>query len=166
VKLTTTPRDLEDLLLAGEIDALMMWPLRDNAKPAKQQQLRSLLPDPPAAERRYFERTGVFPIMHTVVMRNEALAKSPWAPRAIFDAYVAGKQKALKRTGAANFFPWKDGPWRTEPAFAGDSHPYGLSDINRKAAGMLAGYLWDQGFIKHKLEVDEVFAPGSGAWRG
>ena len=165
-RLTTTDSDLESLLISGEIDAVIMGPLKDSAKPLAERRLRPLLADPRAEEVRYFERTGVFPIRHTVVIRKESFARQPGAARAAFDAYAAAKKRALKRRVGATFVPWGEQSWNDAMAvFGGNSHPYGLTDANRKQVSLLGKYLLDQGFIPRALDIDHLFVPGSDSWR-
>ncbi|MGE0118307.1 MAG: hypothetical protein AB7S71_03575 [Dongiaceae bacterium] len=166
VKLTTTHVDLEELLIIGEIDAVIMGPLRDSSRPPAERRLRPLLDNPREAEIRYFGRTGVFPIRHTIVLRKEVLTREPGAARAVFDSYVAAKKTALRRRLGATLVPWGEQAWSEALAvFGSDSHPYGLTDGNRKQVSLLVGYLLDQGFIRHGLNVDELFVPGSVDWR-
>ncbi len=167
VTMRATDTDLEDLLVASEIDALLMWSLRDDQLPVAERRLRPLIGDAQQAERRYLERTGIFPIMHTVVMRKEVSARLPGAGRAIFDAYAAAKRHALERRLGATFAPWSDRSWTDAMTlFGGDSHPYGLTEGNVRQVELLAGYLVDQGFIRKAPGIGQLFAPGSTDWRG
>jgi 4,5-dihydroxyphthalate decarboxylase len=163
VDITSSPDDLEDLLLAGSIDALLTPRPRDLNRPPSQRRFRPLLDDVRSAERAYYERTGIFPIMHTVVVHHDALAKWPQAPKAIFDLYAAGKARALKRRLGASFLPWSDGVWdETVGLFGGDPLPYGLSESNRRTIETLCRYLHEQQLIEQPVrEIDTLFAPGS-----
>lgn len=165
-QLTTTETELEDALVAGEIDAVIKGALRDSRKEPAERQLRTLIDDPRGEEIRYFRRTGLFPIRHTVVVRREVFERDPATVRAVFDSYVAAKKTALQRRLGATFVPWGEQSWNDAiSVFGADSHPYGLTEANRRQVGMLAGYLLDQGFIRRPLDVDELFVPGSADWR-
>lgn len=60
-----------------------------------QQGVRRLFPDYRAVERDYFARTGVFPIMHLIVIRRERYEQDGWLAQPLFDAFLAAKQRAL-----------------------------------------------------------------------
>jgi 4,5-dihydroxyphthalate decarboxylase len=72
-------RSLNEMLIDGDIDAILSarppW-----AASASAGRVTRLLSDSRAEERRYAEQTGVFPIMHTVVIRREVVVQYPWVP--------------------------------------------------------------------------------------
>src|SRR5919198_1083947 len=85
-------RTLSGMLAAGELDALMA------AGPPSSfdgQRVRRLFPDFRAVEIEYFRRTGIFPIMHTVVIRRDVLERYPWAARNLYDGFCEAKRLAM-----------------------------------------------------------------------
>ena len=76
-------KELGAMLEAGEIDALIS---ADNPKCILENspKVGRLFPDYPAVEREYFSRTGIFPIMHTVVVRKDVLAGNPGLARTLY----------------------------------------------------------------------------------
>jgi 4,5-dihydroxyphthalate decarboxylase len=78
-------RTLVDLLLTGEIDAL--YALR-TPRPmlAVGTQIRRLFADARAEEERYAAETGIFPIMHTVVLRREVYEARHWIAGSLYTA--------------------------------------------------------------------------------
>src|SRR5579862_120513 len=87
---------LDAMLEAGEIDALFSaWLppsfIKGSAKVAR------LFPDHEAVERDWFRRTGVFPIMHTVVIRRELYEQNRWIARALMQAFDAAKGHAIEQ---------------------------------------------------------------------
>jgi len=152
-----TDEDLENLLLDGAIDAMLGFGLRDAGLPAGHRQLRTLLPYTESAARAYFARTGIFPIHHCVVVRNDVLAELPQLPRLLFDAYDKAKANAYARLVPA-VLPWGDARWTEDmAAFGGDPLPYGWNAINRKVVTMLAEALREQGFIASVPALDPLF---------
>ena len=55
-----------------------------------------LFPDPIAAGKDYFKRTGIFPIMHVAGIRRELVERHPWLPAAVFKAF-SGIQGQMPR---------------------------------------------------------------------
>ena len=152
-----TDADLEMLLEQGSIDALLATAPRDAKLPAQERKLRTVLPDPAAAERDYFRRTGIYPIMHCVVIRNDALARAPRLSAAVADTYAQAKARAYARR-AASVLPWGTARWDEDMAlFAGDPLPYGLNAVNRKVVATLAADLQEQGLIKALPSLDVLF---------
>jgi 4,5-dihydroxyphthalate decarboxylase len=84
-------RRLEDLLLAGEIDA-MVEPDLPHAWLRGDGTLARLFPDCEKAERDYYERTRIFPIMHPVVVKKEILDRDPWVATSLFEALMESKR--------------------------------------------------------------------------
>jgi 4,5-dihydroxyphthalate decarboxylase len=165
VKITTTEQDIEELLIAGEIDAAMLFPPKEFRKREADRALRTLLPDAKEAEREYFQRTQIFPIMHTVVVRKEKVSAEPNGLKRTFDAYSRAKKNALKRKLGATFLPWSDRNWpEILENFDGDSHPYGLTASNRRVIELLIDYLKEQGFIPNRPTVESLFPTGASEW--
>jgi len=60
-------------------------------------EVRRLFPDPLAEGRRYYAKSGLFPINHCVVVRRELLEAHPWLALNIFNTFVAAKRIGLDR---------------------------------------------------------------------
>jgi 4,5-dihydroxyphthalate decarboxylase len=56
--------------------------------------VRRLFSDYRRAEKEYFTRTGIFPIMHTVVFRRKMYEANPWAATSLYEAFIRAKQWA------------------------------------------------------------------------
>jgi len=157
--------DLEDMLLAGEIDMFFSIRVRDGRKPPEARELRPLLDDPQGAEAAYMAATGLYPLLHMVVVSKALADADPGGPRRIYDAYAAAKQAALTRRLGGTFLPWGERNWdATLDRFGGDPLPYGLNEANRRNVRMLAGYLHDQHLIERLPDLDALFWPGSADW--
>jgi 4,5-dihydroxyphthalate decarboxylase len=154
--------DPEDLVLAGELDAVVAVVSKDARLPRAQRRLRPLLENVEDAEIDYFRRTGLFPLNHTIVIDRALAETRPKLPLAIYRGYEAAKAKALTRKLGSTFLPRGDRIWdEVMDTFGGDPMPYGLTPINRKAVDLLIGYVHEQGLIRNRPTVDEIFAPGS-----
>ena len=150
-----------DLLARGEIDAMLG--ARHPVTFGKNPNVVRLFSNYRAAERDYFQRTGIFPIMHTVVMREELYRREPWIAASLFKAFEDAKAVAyrdMRFTGAMRYaLPWLYQDLdEIDELFDGDPFAYGLAK-NRKSLEALARYLQEQGFVDTQIAVDKIFAP-------
>lgn len=154
----TTEADLEDLVGCGALDAMLGFTLRDNALSPAARRLRPVLADAAHEEQAYFARTGIYPIMHCVVMRNDVLDAQPALPLAICAAYAAAKARAGERRRNAASTAAPPQQWTSDPErFGGDPLPYGLTPDNRRVVARLATYLKQQGFIEEAADPENLF---------
>lgn len=123
--------------------------------------LQPLFPDVPAEERRFYERTGIHPIMHTIVFRRELVEAHPTLPGAIQAAMHACKQLAHERlldggtlSAMVPFLSHAVADTRT--SFGEDWWPYGVDD-NRPGLERMCRYAHEQGLTGRLLDVDELF---------
>lgn len=109
-----------ELLAQGAIDAGItteLWP------PNKHPDIAFLFPDYDAREREYYKRTGCFPIMHTLLVRNSLLEQNPWIARSLYDAWQASKQKLYRRPEWQHIYMtslWYRKLWEDERAAGGE----------------------------------------------
>jgi 4,5-dihydroxyphthalate decarboxylase len=88
VKVTIANDNVEAMLLRGDVDALIS-PNVPNSFRAGNPRIRRLFhPCRPVVEQ-YFAETGIFPITHTVVVREELLRREPWIAGSLVKAFDA-----------------------------------------------------------------------------
>jgi 4,5-dihydroxyphthalate decarboxylase len=155
-------RTLLDMLLAGEIDALYA-PRTPRPMLSGDPSVRRLFSDPRAEEERYAAETGIFPIMHTVVLRRDVYIARPWLARSLHSAFEQAKALTEARMGevAANPYmvPWlTDELEHTRTLLGRDFWPYGL-DANRSTLDVFLRYAHEQGLTPHRLAPEELFVP-------
>jgi 4,5-dihydroxyphthalate decarboxylase len=156
-QIVAADRNLGDMVAAGELDAFV-GARRPAAFGAR---VRRLFPDFRRAERAYYEKTGIFPIMHTLVLKEELARQHPWLPRSLYDAFVESKRLAYERLQFTAALPVSL-PWlvaeveETRALMGDDPFPYGVAR-NRKTLQTLAGYTYAQGLAPRRLTVDEMF---------
>jgi 4,5-dihydroxyphthalate decarboxylase len=153
-------KDLEQALLSGEIDALAT-----PVTPARLGQgIRRLIDDHEEAEVRYFERFGIFPIMHTLVIRADVYAEQPWLARSLFKAFSLAKKASDENMYRTNALPYTL-PWmiplieRTRRVMGADPWPYGI-EPNRPTLEAFTRHLEEQSLTEGRLAVDDLFLPG------
>lgn len=157
-------RALGDLLADGELDALIAphIPIRfREGHPG----IARLWPDYPAVEADWYRRTGLFPIMHVVVIRSDVAQRRPDLAAALFDAFCAAKAVARERlrfTGTlATMVPWLIADVEAAEGLFGDRWwPYGVQ-ANRRELETAIRYAVRQSIAVRPLSIDEVFAPGT-----
>ena len=93
VRLTDAPaaRSLSELLLAGEIDALI-GPRTPSAMTAANPQIGRLFPDPRSAAIENYRRTKNFPIMHLIGVRKALAGQHPWLLAAVLKAFAKARR--------------------------------------------------------------------------
>jgi 4,5-dihydroxyphthalate decarboxylase len=167
IKLKVFPpgKTLPDRLADGEIDALILPRVPPQFRMGHSRVVR-LFPDYQGAELDYFKRTKIFPILHTLVIKQELYKRQPWVASSLFRAFEAAKQRCyadLHETmeGGRYAVPWLEAHleeiWRT---MGEDFWPYGL-EPNRHVLETYLGYLHQQRLIDKPLPVEELFAPNA-----
>ena len=157
-------KDESDLLESGDVDALF-HAAEPRAYIEGHPKVARLFSDVRKTERDYFKRTGIFPIMHAVAIRNSTVKANPWLPEAVFNAYSEAKKlmyDQLKKMGWANIsLPWVSQEIEETRKLMGENFwPYGI-EANRKALESLFQYSYEQGFSSRKLTIEELFVTGS-----
>jgi 4,5-dihydroxyphthalate decarboxylase len=152
-------KSVETMLAEGELDAVFH---SDLIKPflAKDQRVARLFPDTKAEEMAYFKKTGIFPIMHVMGIRQSVAEQHPWLAINLFKAFNEAKAIAMKRMQNPRIVPlaWYRDAWEEqEQIFGPDPWEYGLSDNNRKNLETLVGYSHEQGLIKKRPTLEDLF---------
>lgn len=165
IEVNKTGRSLAELLVAGEIDAIL-GTFVDEAVSTFPEIVR-LFPDFRARERDYFRRTGVFPIMHLMAIRKDVHDRHPWLAarllRACEQAKAVAREKLISQNGQHMMLPWLlDDLDEVERLFGGDAWPYGLAP-NRATLETLMLYMHQQGFIERPMPVEDLFVRMDGA---
>jgi 4,5-dihydroxyphthalate decarboxylase len=153
---------LSAMLASGEIDALhtARMPSTFTAGSGK---VRRLFENYRAVEQDYFRKTGIFPIMHTVVIRRERYERNRWIARSLLKAFVEAQQRAYEDLGVTaalkSMLPWLTAHVEEARALMGDDYwPYGF-DRNRQTLATFLRYHHEQGLSKRLLAPEELFAP-------
>jgi 4,5-dihydroxyphthalate decarboxylase len=159
-------KSLEAMLEGDELDALFT-----TMAPAAFQSgngVERLFPDYRAVETEYFRRTGLFPIMHLIVVRRDVYEAERSMAMAVADAFDRAKAAAAARLRASGtlavMHPWMgDELASLNGLFGGDPFGYGY-EPNRAALEALIAYSHDQGLIERRIGSEELFAPETLDW--
>lgn len=158
--------NLNDTLLAGEIDAILS-PTEPRAFAAGDPRILRLFPDPRAAAMDYHRRTGFHPIMHVLGIRQDILARAPWLAPRLQAAFTEAKQLALaeieadlRHSSLTQMLPFRAEEWAATKALLGpDPWTYGVA-ANRAELAAICRWSHDQHLSRRPLTVAEIFAPG------
>ena len=125
--------------------------------------MRRLFENYKDVERDYYRDTGIFPIMHTVVIRRDVYDKHRWVAQALYKALRESQRRTyedLYVTAALKaMLPWLTHHVEETRAAMGDDYwPYGL-EPNRRTLATFLRYHHEQGLSKRLLQPDELFAP-------
>jgi len=154
-------RKLEDMLVSGEIDAAI------GVQVVESPDVRPLLPDAQEAGLESLRTSGLYPINHTVVVKDDLLAQRPDLAQDIFEAFAAAKRLYVERLKSDRI----DEPSPADRFFrrvmdiTGDPLPYGI-EPNRKVLEALVQRSVEQHIIPRPFKVDELFAAGTHSLTG
>ena len=164
VESAPSDRSLSDLLEAGDLDALFS-PSTPSVFRSGSPRVARLFPDFPRVEAEYYQRTGIFPIMHTVVLRRDVYERYPWAALSLYNAFSQAKMLALEALHETDVLSvslaWMAAYAERENAVGGDRLWADGFDANRPVLEALKGYLAEQGLLQHDFSIEDVFAPNT-----
>jgi 4,5-dihydroxyphthalate decarboxylase len=153
-------KTLSAMLDAGEIDVLVSAraPSCHGRNPA----VRRLFPNFREAERAYFKKTGIFPMMHVIGVRKTLLEAHPWLGVSLYKAFIEAKRLAmpeLTEVGALKvMLPWVVQEAEDTVALMGrDWWPYGVRE-NKAALDAFLATHFDQGLSgKQPFQPEDIF---------
>lgn len=164
IEINDSGKSLSQLLDEGAIDATIgtSLPVAIRHNP----EIRRLFPDFREIEKKFYARTGIFPIMHLVAIRRDVYEKHPIIATSLYKAFCESKDRALAKmryTGALRYML----PWMTadldeiDEVFGGDPWPYGVA-ANTPTLEALVTYMVEQSVIAAPVRLDDLFVPTDG----
>ncbi len=153
---------LSQMLASGEIDALYT-PRIPRPFARGDPRVQRLFPDVIAAEKAYFAASGIFPIMHVVVVRRDIYQAYPWVAQSLYKAFTLAKDQVfdhLYDSSALRFMlPWLNSHLEEARQLLGEDYwSYGLQ-ANRKVLDTFLRYHHEQGLSSRLVAAEELFAP-------
>lgn len=161
IKPIPSDKTLSGMLESGEIDALFSA-RAPSCFDRKVPHVRRLFEDSRAAERKYYQKTGMFPIMHLIGVRKTLVERYPWLPTSIYKAFCDAKAVAMREVRDVSALyvtlPWLEAEARETMKLMGeDFWRYGVHE-NAKEISALARYSFEQGLVDRKLSPEDLFA--------
>jgi len=150
---------LEDMLERGEIDALASVMIPNTLGKT----VRRLFPDFRKVERDYYERTKIFPIMHTFVLKTKLYEENPWLAISFYRAFCRARDIAyywMYDTDALTVsLPWViDELEASRKIFGPQVWDYSIEG-SRPTLDALMTYLDEQKLTRRRMKVEELFVP-------
>ena len=151
---------LEQMMVEGRLDALLsiyIPTLFENSWP----DIQRLYPNFKDVEKEYYRRTGIFPVMHTIALKQEVVDANPWVPASLYEAFSKARDIAvdgLWDTDALRLaLPWlMDHVEEAWDVFGKDFWAYGL-EANRPALDAIGRYVYEQHFSPRVVTAEEIW---------
>jgi len=166
VTIETAPEDrsLNDMLMAGDIDGYI-GPRTLSCFDKGHPKVQRLFTDSVTASTAYYQRTGIFPIMHLLGVRRTIAEQHPWLPGALFKAFCQSKKLAMEHlsdTAATKVtLPFVEERLAEARALMGDDFwSYGVGP-NRKVLDNFLDHHHRQGLSPKRVTIEELFHPGT-----
>src|SRR5262245_10533149 len=169
VKLNYIPNDtnMGEMLLEGKLDGALRYLAGSNnlvdrsfIELNKHPYFKTLFPDPHAEGVRFYQKTGIYPINHGMVIRREIAEKHPWAVLNIFKAFQKANDLAEKARKEAVEYHLETGLLspETRKILAAPIIRHGI-EANRKVLETTAQFSYEQGLTPRLMKLEELFAP-------
>jgi len=148
-------KKMGDMLAAGELAAAI-------GVEVDSPDVKPLIPDAFETGVAALRRRGLYPINHTVVIRNELIAAHPQLAADVFDAFAAAKNVYIERLkgGRIEKPTEMDELHERVMQITGDPLPYGIAP-NRQVIEELIGHALSQGIITKPVAVEDLFVPST-----
>jgi len=144
-------RKLEEMLVSGEIPAAI-------GVQVDSPRIKPLIPDAREAGFAALRDRGLYPINHTVVIRNDCLDADPGLARDVFDAFDEAKRHYVARLAAGQIETADDNFFKRVMDITRDPLPYGI-EPNRAMLEAVVAHAFEQGIIPAPAgAVDDLFA--------
>jgi 4,5-dihydroxyphthalate decarboxylase len=164
IRTESIPQDktLSQMIESGEIDALYTARAPSTFERGSGQ-VKRLFPNYQPVEQQYYQKTKIFPIMHTIAIRRDVYERNPWVVQSLYKAFLRAQREAyedLHQTAALKIsLPWLNSHVEeTERIMGRDFWPYGL-EPNVEVLRTFLRYHHEQGLSKRRLEPRDLFAP-------
>lgn len=150
---------LSEMLVEGEIDALFTAHVPSCYE--THDHITRLFPRYKETEKEYYAKTGIFPIMHIVVIKRDVYERNPWVARSLMKAFelslTAAKADLMYRSSLKVMLPWlTDHVAETITAMGDDYWTYGV-DSNRHVLDTFLRYSAEQGLAKQRWAPEDIF---------
>jgi 4,5-dihydroxyphthalate decarboxylase len=160
--------NIGEMLVSGELDATLLYLNnrnlvdRSTIDVSSLPYIRPLFIDPQAEMRRYFAKTGIYPINHTLVIKRELYEQHPWLAINLYQAFMAAKKEVETETRESLTAYFETGliDPGTQKGLQSDPKAYGLKAC-RNVIETVTQYSHEQGLTNRRVGIEELFAPST-----
>ena len=139
------------MLLAGEIDAAI------GVSGVDAPEIRPLIPEARRTAITHFQHTGIYPISHLVVVKDELLHAHPWLAEELWTLFKAAKDNYLGRLrSGAPQTPQDEAMQAMQRVIGDDPLLYGITP-NRHTIEAFIRFNVEQQIIPQPMAVEEIF---------
>jgi 4,5-dihydroxyphthalate decarboxylase len=161
IEMAPPGKQLDVMLAEGEIPAMLSPDLPPLFRQGDKRIVR-LFSNYKDIEIEFFRRTGIFPIMHLVTIRQAVLREAPWLAAnllAAFEQAKAGSLARIREAAASRYpVPWLHDHLRQLDGLGlGDGFGYGL-DANRAVLETFIDLAVQQGVAPRPIPAEDLFA--------
>ena len=161
VKVTVVEEPTEALLLRGEIDAIIPPNIAPSFR-AGDPRIRRVFKDIRATVNEYFRNTRIFPITHTLVVRQSLFDENPWLVSSLVNAFTEAEERCRRSYDYAKRSAFPSAVLileEEEELFGTNPWGHGLTPENRLVLDKFVQYANEQGYIPSRPPLSELFAP-------
>ena len=161
VKITVVDEPTETLLLRGEIDALIPPNIVPSFR-AKDPRIRRVFRDIRSTVNDYYRKTKIFPITHTLVVRQSLFDENPWLVSSLLNAFTEAEERCRKSYEYAKRSAFPSAVLileEEEELFGKNPWGHGLTPENRIVLEKFVHYASEQGYISARPPLSQLFAP-------
>jgi 4,5-dihydroxyphthalate decarboxylase len=169
VKVNYIPNDssMGQMLLEGKLHGALRYLAgtnnlvdRSSVDLYRHPDFKTLFPDMHAEGVKSYQKTGVYPINHGMVIKREIVERHPWVVLNLFKAFQKANQIAEKARIEAVAYHLETGLLAPEAgkALATPLIQHGIA-ANRKVLETAAQYSFEQGLTPRLMKLEELFAP-------
>jgi 4,5-dihydroxyphthalate decarboxylase len=161
IKVTVVNEPTEALLLRGEIDALIPPNIVPSFR-ARDPRIRRVFKDARATVNEYFRKTRIFPITHTLVVRQSLFDENPWLVSSLLKAFTEAEEICRKSYDYAKRSAFPSAVLileEEEELFGRNPWGHGLTNENQVVLEKFVQYANEQGYIPSRPALSDLFAP-------
>jgi len=156
-------KNIGQMLLDGELDGTLLYLTKTNLVDRSTADIstvcRPLFADKVAESTRYYQKNGLYPINHCMVIKRDVHEKFPWAAVNIYHAFKESKAEvdAIAAKTMEDYVNCGLVERGALDMFKADPKGYGLSN-SCKVIETIAQYVHEQGLTDRQVAVEELFS--------
>jgi 4,5-dihydroxyphthalate decarboxylase len=161
VQITVVNEPTEQLLLRGDVDALIPPNIPPSFR-ARDPRIQRVFKDIRSSVNDYFRNTRIFPITHTLVVRQSLFEQNPWIVPSLLEAFTVVEERCRKSYDYAKRLAFPSAVLileEEEEIFGKNPWAHGLTPENELVLEKFVQYAHEQGYIPRRPALGDLFAP-------